>query len=86
MSCKYCKHCQDIKIKEDYEKRKSYVETGRINKYLNGHDIEEAEKWLERIHGVGKWCEYSHDIPISKELFKKWSRKAKTFPSQPIGE
>ena len=74
--CKHCKHCNDKMVEEDYNERKIYVETSRINMYLDGMDIEETEQYLiEHIYGHKTWSEYSRDIPISKELFNKWRKK-----------
>lgn len=78
MSCKHCPHCIEKAKQEDYENRKSYVETARINRYIPNHSnftIEEAEQYLIELYGFDRWHRLSFDIPIDKELYKKWSKK-----------
>ena len=80
MSCKYCKHCQDIKKEKDYKERKSYVESCRINLYIpqtyrDGMTIDEAEQYLAKMHGADNWYRLSFDIPAAKEMFNKWNKK-----------
>ena len=78
MSCKHCPHCIEKAKQKDYENRKSYVETARINRYIPNHSnftIEEAEQYLIELYGFDRWYRLSFDIPIDKELYKKWSKK-----------
>ena len=78
MSCKHCKHCYDKEVREDYEERKVYVETSRINMYLSGMDMDETEIYMsESIYRPGVWLKLCRDIPVSKELYDKWIKKQK---------
>ena len=78
MSCKYCKHCYYNEVIEDYEERKVYLETSRINMYLSGMDMDETEVYMsEEIYRPGNWMKLCRDIPVSKELYDKWIKKQK---------
>jgi len=76
--CKYCPHCVEKAQEEDYQKRKLYVETCRINLYIpnlgSKMNIEEVEEYLREAHGADKWYRLSFDIPTDEELYKKWRK------------
>ena len=75
MKCEHCEHCIKIAKAEDFDTRKSYVDTSRINMYLNGMNIKETEEYLANQYTDGDWYVYSRDIPTSKEQFEKFNNK-----------
>lgn len=77
MHCEHCQHCIKKAKAEDFETRKSYVETSRANKYLSGMTIEQAEESIARTYSNDKWCMYSRDIPTSTKHFEYWNKQYK---------
>tara|TARA_R110002012_G_scaffold293697_1_gene489482 strand:- start:471 stop:707 length:237 start_codon:yes stop_codon:yes gene_type:complete len=75
MNCKHCEHCIAKAKKEDFDTRKVYVETSRVNMYLAGMNIEETEEYLRNLCGADKWYIYTKGIPTSKKKFELINEK-----------